>query len=93
MPTENRSPEAPPTGRGLRSLIIVARDKPDLCLSLREHFAANEDVEVLLDRRLGERRQRAQRCEPDRRGPDRRRPPSIEHDFRSRQFVIVRPEH
>jgi hypothetical protein len=89
MPTESRSREAQPTGRRVRGLIIVARDQPDLWQSLREHFAANEDVTLVLDRRLWERRQRVQGCEPDRRGLDRRRPPSTEHDLRSRPFVIA----
>jgi len=57
---------------------------------LKEHFATNEDIEAILDRRLWDRRQRFQWCEPDRRGRDRRRAPSIEHDLRARQFVIAR---
>ena len=93
MRTTSRSAEAQPTERKVQTLIIVARDQPDLWQSLKEHFAANEEIEPILDRRRWERRQRIQRCEPDRRGPDRRRPPSIEHDFRSRQFVIARPKH
>lgn len=93
MLTESRSPEAQPTGHRVRGLIIVARDQPDLWQSLREHFAANEDVELVLDRRLWERRQRIQRCEPDGRGPDRRRPLDLENDLRSRPFVIVGPKH
>ena len=91
MTIECTQREAQPTGHKVRGLIIVARDQPDLWRSLQEHIGAtNRDVEILLDRRLWERRQRFQRCEPDRRGSDRRRPPSIENDVRSRQFVIVR---
>jgi hypothetical protein len=76
----------------VQTLIIVARDQPDLWQSLKEHFAANEEIEPILDRRRWERRQRIQGCEPDRRGPDRRHPLGIEHDLRARQFVIVRPK-
>jgi len=93
MLTQSRSPEAQPTGRRVRGVIIVARDQPDLWRCLREHFAANEDVTLVLDRRLWERRQRIQRCEPDRRGPDRRRLLNLENDLRSRPFLIVPSEH
>ena len=91
MPAGSGSLNGQPTGM-IRALVIVARGQLDLWQSLTRHFAANEDVQVLLDRRLGERRQRFQPYELDRRGPDRRRPPSIENDVRSRQYVIVRPQ-
>jgi len=90
MPMASRSAAGQPTGRRARSLIIVARDQPDLWQSLKDHFPANEKIEPILDRRRWERRQRIQGCEPDRRGPDRRRAPSIEHDLRARPFALVR---
>ena len=93
MPVDSTSPGAQPTRDTVRYLIIVARDQPDLWRSLKEHFAASEDVELILDRRQEERRQRVHTHEPDRRARDRRRPPSIETDVRSRQYVIVRPKH
>ena len=77
----------------IRALVVVTRNQPDLWQSLTRHLAANEDVQVLLDRRQGERRQRVQTYELDRRGLDRRRPPRIENDVCSRQYVIVRPQH
>ena len=77
----------------LRSLIIVARDQPEVWKSLTNHFVGNEDVLVVLDRRQGERRQKAQTVARDRRGADRRREPRIENDLRSRHFVIARPEN
>jgi len=92
MLAESESPKAQPTEM-IRVLIVVARDQPDLWQSLTRHFEANKDVQVLLDRRQGERRQRVQTYERDRRGPDRRRPPCIENDVSSRQYVIVRPHH
>ena len=77
----------------MRTLIIVARDEPELCQSLKEQFAADEAVEVILDRRLDERRQAIQQWEPDRRrGVDRRRPWRIETDVRSRRYVIIGPQ-
>jgi hypothetical protein len=75
----------------MRTLIIVARDEPELWQSLKAQFAADETVEVILDRRLRERRQRIQACEPDRRGADHRLW-RIETDLRSRRYVIVGPQ-
>jgi hypothetical protein len=92
MAVESGSPKAQPT-EIIRALVVVARDQPDLRQSLTQHFAANEDVQVLLDRRQGQRRQRVQTYERDRRGPDRRRPPCIENDVSCRQYVIARPRH
>jgi hypothetical protein len=92
MVAESGSPNVQSTGM-IRALVVVARDQPDLWQSLTQHFAANEDVQVLLNRRQGERRQQAQTYERDRRGPDRRRPPSIESDVSHRRYVIARPQH
>ena len=89
MPGESTLPEAQSTGSRVRGRIIVARDQPYLWQSLREHFAANGDVEILLDRRLWERRQRIQTCEPEQRQADRRQPQTIENDLRRRSFLIV----
>ena len=93
MPSESTSPGAHPIWNRIRGLIIVARNQSDIWASLTLHFVGNEDVRVLLDRRQGDRRQRLQTVERERRGADRRRAPSIEADLRLRQFVIVRPEH
>lgn len=53
-------------------LFIVARGNDHLYEDLRQQFAANPDVEVLVDRRCAERRQNQTPHEPDRRGTDRR---------------------
>ena len=89
MPAEGAWPEAQSTGNRVRGRIIVARDQPYLWQSLIEHFAANRDVEVVLDRRLWERRQRIRTCEPGQRRADRRDPLTIENDLRRRSFLIV----
>jgi hypothetical protein len=91
MAVESGSAKDRPAGI-IRALVIVARDRPDLLPSLTRHFAANEDVRVLLDRRQGARRQRVQPCDLDRRGSDRRHPPSIEWDVGHRPYVIARPQ-
>ena len=89
MPAESASPEPQSTGSRVCGRIIVARDQPYLWQSLREHFAASRDVEVVLDRRLWERRQRIQTYEPEQRRGDRRQPLTIENDLRRRSFLIV----
>lgn len=71
-------------------LLIVPRDRPDLYEYLKRQFSEVENFEVLLDRRLGERRQRAEPHEPERRRAERRRRP--ESYRRSDWFVIARQE-
>jgi hypothetical protein len=93
MPAENTSPAAQPTRTSVRARVIVAQDQPCLFRSLRVHLAANEDIEVLFDRRLWERRQQVQTYDSDRRGSDRRQPMRIENDVRYRKYVIVRAQH
>ncbi len=74
-----------------RYLIIVARNQPEICADLARDFAGDEQVQVFLDRRQGERRRyHAQRDEPNRRRADRRRPPSTDDDLCYRSFVVIR---
>ena len=77
--------------RGVRCLFIVARAQPDLWRHLQEDFAGDEEVQVLLDRRRGERRQRVQTQDAERRRRDGRQP-SIDRDLRYRSFVILHQE-
>ena len=74
----------------VRYLLIVARNQPDLWHYLKRNFAGDEKVEVILDRRRGERRQRIQPHEPERRRADRRHQPSLAHDLSYRFLAIVR---
>ena len=53
-------------------LFIVARGDDHLYEDLRQQFAANPEVEVLVDRRYGERRQSRTPSDSDRRRGDRR---------------------
>lgn len=91
MPAESTLPDEASTRSRVRGRIIVARDQPYLWQSLREHFAANREVEVVLDRRLWERRQHIQTYMPEQRRADRRQPLTIENDLRRRSFLIVTP--
>ncbi len=79
-------------GGTVRDILIVAQDQPDLWQYLLQEFAGDEEVQVLLDRRQGERRQRVQQYESDRRGVARRRRPSTDTDLRYHPFILVLPE-
>lgn len=87
MPVQRGSLKAQAAGK-VRCLFIVARSQPDLWHNLSRDFAGDEDVQVHLDRRRRERRQRLQPHEWERRGADRRRQASIDKDLRYRSFVI-----
>lgn len=53
-------------------LLIVARNQPDLCGYLSRSFAGDDKVQVILDRRVGQRRQGVQTNDPERRQGERR---------------------
>lgn len=55
-----------------RYLFVVARSHPEVYADLKRQFLGNPDVEVLLDRRLSDRRQRRDEHEPERRRGERR---------------------
>lgn len=67
-------------------LIIVAQHEPDLFESLKQEFVEAEAagrVQVIVDRRRKERRQRIQPHKPERRQGERRRAEKIEDTVRS----------
>ena len=70
-------------------LFVVAQDKPDLCDYLRGWFSGISTVQVMLDRRQGERRQRAEVNEPGRRRADRRAQREIDAEIRQTGFAII----
>jgi len=55
-----------------RYLFIVAQGHPDLYENLERQFLENPDVEVLVDRRLADRRAHQGSHEPERRRSERR---------------------
>jgi hypothetical protein len=55
-------------------LFIVARDRPDILTRVRERLRDDVRIEVIVDRRHGERRISASSRTPERRRADRRRP-------------------
>jgi hypothetical protein len=56
----------------VRYLVVAARNRHDLYGYLRRGFSEDDRVEILLDRRRGERRRRPDPHEPERRRTDRR---------------------
>ncbi len=73
-------------------LIIVARNHPQLWRLLKTQFAADEGVEVILDRRHDHGQQPSQGREGGRRMLERRRPSRIEADIDSRGYIFACPE-
>ena len=55
-----------------RYLFIVARGHPHVYADLQRQFLENPEVEVLVDRRLSERREHQASHEPERRRGERR---------------------
>ena len=78
----------------VRYLFIVSRDQPDLYDRLVRDFAEDKEVEVLLDRRVGARRQGGQADAPERRRGYRRRQPEgwtvpVSHLYRGARPCLV----
>jgi hypothetical protein len=55
-----------------RYLFIVTRGRADVYADLQQQFLGNPDVEVLVDRRVSERRRAQDSHEPERRRSERR---------------------
>ena len=76
-----------------RLLFIVGSKRPDFYESLRRTFRGDDTVQIVLDRRRGERRtpRRAGRRPPGReqRGADRREHLEIQRQLRSRGYAVV----
>ncbi len=74
-----------------RRLIVVARNQLPLCDHMRQQFFEDKEVEVLLDRRWRERRQRLQAQGLERRRTDRRKElVREEEDLRTHGFAVIR---
>jgi hypothetical protein len=77
-----------------RHYFIVARDQTSLCEYLERQFAAEENVEVFLDRRSGRDRRLAngQSDVSERRGAERRQQPFVDTQLRSLGYAMFRVE-
>lgn len=76
-----------------RYLAIVARDRPDLVSRVSRLFLMDEKVDVILDRREGERRQHIRAHVAERRAAERRRAPRPEADLALHPVVIASRHH
>ena len=66
---------------GVRYLFIVARKNPDILARVQERLHDDPRIEVIADRRYGERRHSVAPRSPDRRRGDRRRPTNVWNDL------------
>ena len=74
---------------GARQLVVVARDREHLCNVFKRAFEGNETVQVVLDRRVAERRQHSEPHESERRQGNRRSPQTIDGLLRAIGWTIV----
>jgi hypothetical protein len=72
-----------------RFLFIVSRGNTKLATYLQGHFAGDNTVMVVVDRRYGERRQQTTVVAPERRRADRRSRPHVDKELRLTSFAIV----
>ena len=72
-----------------RLVFVVSPSQKQFYESLKRTFAEDPSVEVVLDRRKGERRQRRDRTTVDRRRADRRRRPEVDAMLASRGYAVI----
>jgi hypothetical protein len=73
-----------------REIFIVARDRPDLYRYLSQTFSDAENVQVIWDRRAGERRAaRVTARNPERRRGERRRRAAAEQELRNVGYAFI----
>jgi hypothetical protein len=73
-----------------REIFIVARDRPDLYRYLSQTFADAENVQVIWDRRSGERRTTVATVHnPERRQGERRRRAGIDQELRLVGYAFI----
>lgn len=66
---------------GVRYLFIVARKNPDILARVQDRLHGDHRIEVIADRRHGERRRVAAPHLPERRAAERRRPTNVWNDL------------
>ena len=73
----------------LGEVFVVARYNPQLYDYLQREFSHEERIRIIMDRRVSDRRQRADASPGERRQSDRRRHPHVDANLRDRGFVIL----
>jgi hypothetical protein len=72
-----------------RLVFLVSRERPELSTYLKREFAGNDEIEVIVDRRLAQRRaQEPVAAAPERRRGDRRQE-QIDDRLRAMGWAIV----
>jgi hypothetical protein len=77
-------------GQAAKQIVVVARDRQKLFEYAKRAFSGNSSVEVVLDRRRGERRNAEKTSSPDRRRGDRRLMNEIDNHLRALGWAVVR---
>ncbi|HEV8585127.1 MAG TPA: hypothetical protein VGT02_09170 [Methylomirabilota bacterium] len=73
-----------------REIFIVARDRPDLYRYLSQTFSDAENVQVIWDRRSGERRTVGEGPQSaERRRGDRRTRTNVDHELRTVGYAFI----
>lgn len=72
-----------------RELFIVSRDREDLYRYLSQTFAGADNVEVIWDRRAGERRTQTRSGGPERRRAERRARRGVEDDLKAVGYAYL----
>jgi hypothetical protein len=72
-----------------RHLLVVARHRRELYEEIKRAFAGHETVQVILDRRVSERRQRKGTSVLNRRRHDRRSRSTIDEQLRTIGWSLV----
>jgi len=91
MATRRNSDPVHATPHTVRVLIIVARDREVVWQALVRTVRSCATVQLVRDRRYGQRRRRDHRLAPDRRNGDRRHLPIPAEDPQLREYVVARP--
>jgi hypothetical protein len=73
-----------------RLVFIVSRDRMDLYDRLREALIREPDVDLILDRREGDRRLASSAVERERRGGQRRQQRAVEAEVRECGWAVLR---
>lgn len=77
---------------GSHHLFVISRQQPQLYGYVRENFALEPDVEIIIDRRVAGRRQLSQVPRVERRRRDRRSRPEVDEQIQSLGCAFVGSE-
>jgi class 3 adenylate cyclase len=80
----------PPGARPARRLYVVSRSRPDVYEELVRRFAGRPDVEIVVDRRIGERGGAADDDAPaERPWSDRRWKPAMDPELAAGSYIVI----